>query len=274
MAGSVTQPTVAELLALVGELRERIAGLEAENARLRAEVAVLRGDESPGCGAAPGEAAAPPRRRPPRWAKANVVVVARQRPRQPRAPAPGRRREVPGRIVWHAPDVCPACAAPLARGRLVGRRQVIAVPPVRAAVVEPRVLERTCRRCGTRSRGALPALGEQVGAQRRVAWPVAAWVATLRPTRRLPLAQVRWLLERAWGLRVSVGEVSALLAETARAGRPAYAALLAEARASPVVHLDETGWREDGRNGWVWTVSTPTVRLFHCSRSRAGAVAA
>src|SRR5688572_4104572 len=33
-------------------------------------------------------------------------------------------------------------------------------------------------------------------------------------------------------------------------------------RASPVVHADETGWREDGVNGYVWTFSTPTERYF------------
>ena len=33
-------------------------------------------------------------------------------------------------------------------------------------------------------------------------------------------------------------------------------------RASPVVHADETGWRENGVNGYVWTFSTPTERYF------------
>ena len=33
-------------------------------------------------------------------------------------------------------------------------------------------------------------------------------------------------------------------------------------RASPVVHADETGWPEDGVNGYVWTFSTPTERYF------------
>ena len=272
MAGSVAQPTVAELRLLVDDLRERIAALEAENARLRAEVTTLRGEEPPPAGAQ-GQSGAAPRRRPPRWAKANVVVVARRRPRKRRHPAPGRRRDIPDRIVMHAPSVCPDCAAPLGRGRLVGRRQVIDLPPVRAEVVEHRVLERTCRQCGTRSRGTMPDLSAQVGTQRRVSWSVAAWVATLRTTLRLPLAQVRWLLERGWGVRLAVGELSALLAETARAGRPAYEALLGEARASPVVHLDETGWRENGRSGWVWTVTTPTLHLFHFTQSRAGAVA-
>lgn len=34
-------------------------------------------------------------------------------------------------------------------------------------------------------------------------------------------------------------------------------------RASPVVHADETGWRQDGNNGYVWTFSTPLLRLFY-----------
>lgn len=274
MAGSAAQRTDDGLLALVRELRDRVAALETENARLRAEVAALRGDDLLATGAGAGAAGAPSRKRPPRWAKANVVVVARCRPRQRRAPVPGRRRDVPERIVLHAPAVCPDCAAPLGRGRLVGRRQVIDLPPIRAEVVEHRILERTCRRCGARCRGTIPDLGEQVGAHRRVAWPVAAWVAVLRTKLRLPLAHLRWLLEQGWGLRLSVGEVSELVAEAARAGQPAYEALLGAARASPVVHIDETGWRENGRNGWVWTLSTPTIRFFQYSRSRAGAVAA
>ena len=269
-------PSYDELTALVAQLQAEVNALRAENAALRAEVALLRGDDDAATEGTGSAAAAPrptPRKRPPAWAKANVVVVTQQRPRQPRAAVPGRRREAPDRIVRHAPTICPVCAAPLDRGRLVGRRQVIDLPPVHAEVIEHRVLERTCRRCGARCRGVLPDLGEQVGAQRRVAWPVVAWVATLRTRLRLPLAQIQWLLARGWGVRLSVGELSALLAEAARAGQPAYEALLGEARASPVVHIDETGWREAGRNGWVWTLTTATIQLFHYSRSRAGAVA-
>ena len=33
-------------------------------------------------------------------------------------------------------------------------------------------------------------------------------------------------------------------------------------RASPVVFADETGWRQDGVNGFVWTFSTPDKRYF------------
>ncbi len=271
MARPLALPTYDELLA-------RVAALEAEIARLRAELATTRGEDDPpalGSGAATAAAAASPsaKKGRPAGIKANVVRLARHRPRHPRAPAPGRRREVPDWIVVHAPTACGGCGAGLTGGRLVGRRQVIAVPPVRAEVVEHQARERHCRCCGWVGRGTLPDLGAHAGAHRRFGWSVAALAATLRTMLRLPMRQVQWLLQHRFGVRVSIGALSGLLDEVARAGRGTYDALLAEARASPVVHVDETGWREDGQNGYVWTVSTPTIRLFHYTKSRAGAVA-
>jgi transposase len=271
MARRPPHPTYEELLA-------RIAALEAENARLRAELAALRGEDvlPPGDGApapVPDVPAPTTRKRPPGWVKATVVVVARHRPRATRAPVPGRCRETPDRIVVHAPTTCPDCGEALRGGRLVGRRQVLDLPPVTVEVIEHQVRERRCRCCGWVGRGAMPELGAEVGAHRRLGWGVAAWVATLRTKLRLPLVQVQWLLDRVWGLHLAVGTVSGLLADVARAGRPTYDGLLDEARASPAVNIDETHWRENGRNGYVWTVSTPRVRFFHYTRSRAGAVA-
>ncbi len=37
---------------------------------------------------------------------------------------------------------------------------------------------------------------------------------------------------------------------------------------SPAVQADETGWREDGRNGYIWSVSTPTIRYYEYHPSR------
>jgi hypothetical protein len=275
MAGNVKYPGYDELAAQVAALREQVRALKAEVHRLRAENAWLRGAAPETASAGEPPAVAPPRGRkaPPRWAKANVVRVQVKRPRKRRAPVPGRRRETPDRRITYALDRCPHCAAALRRGRVVRRRQVIELPVPPVEVVEHVVLERRCPGCGARCRGAMPDLSGQVGAHRRVSWRAAALVAVLRTKLRLPMAQGQWLLAQLWGLRLSVGELCALLAEAARAARPAYEGFLAEARASPVLHLDETGWREDGRNGWIWTLTTPTVRLFRFATSRAGAVA-
>ena len=276
MVGKAGWPSYDELAAQVADLREAVRALKVANARLRAELATLRTDdparvEAPE--APPPTPDAPKRKSPPRWAKANVVRVAQHRPRRSRAPVPGRRRAVPDRRLVHAPSQCPVCAASLRRGRVVGRRQVIVLPPVRAEVVEHVVLARTCRQCGHVCRGTMPDLSAEVGAGRRLGWSVVALATVLRTKLRLPVAQVQWLLAQVWGLPLSVGAVSGLLAEAARAGRGTYDQLLVEARASPVLHVDETGWRQDGRNGFIWTLTTPRVRFFQFSSSRAGAVA-
>lgn len=63
-----------------------------------------------------------------------------------------------------------------------------------------------------------------------------------------------------------------ILRAVAARAQPALVALQAQVRGSPVVHADETGWREAGVPGYVWTFSTPTLRYFHSAHSRAGAV--
>jgi transposase len=50
---------------------------------------------------------------------------------------------------------------------------------------------------------------------------------------------------------------------------PVVATLTTTSRGAPVVPADETGWRENGRNGSGWTFSTPQHRLVrHGSRAR------
>jgi hypothetical protein len=68
-----------------------------------------------------------------------------------------------------------------------------------------------------------------------------------------------------------------LLQRLGQATQPEQDALLAQARASPVLHMDETGWRENGQNGYVWGLVTPgaqPVCYYAYDRSRAGAAAA
>jgi hypothetical protein len=46
----------------------------------------------------------------------------------------------------------------------------------------------------------------------------------------------------------------------------------AQIQHSPASQADETHWREDGQNGYIWTVNTPTLRYYEYHHSRAGEV--
>ena len=63
-------------------------------------------------------------------------------------------------------------------------------------------------------------------------------------------------------MRLSLGAIVRAIHQVARQAQPAVDRILERIRGSPVVHAEETGWRQDGVNGYVWTFSTPTGRYF------------
>ena len=73
------------------------------------------------------------------------------------------------------------------------------------------------------------------------------------------------------GLHLSLGAIVDATQRVARKGQTVMADIVERIRGSLVVHPDETGWREDGHNGYVWTFSTPTQRYF-LRRNRSKAV--
>ena len=92
---------------------------------------------------------------------------------------------------------------------------------------------------------------------------------------RLPLRQIQLYLATLHGLQVSEGGLVDLLRRVAQVSAPAVAALQAQAQASPVLHADETGWREDGQHGYIWVLTTPgpePVCYFERDPSRSHAV--
>lgn len=77
---------------------------------------------------------------------------------------------------------------------------------------------------------------------------------------RLPIRQIQLYLLTLHRVAISSGEMVELLHRMKAQMQPQIDALKAEIRASPAVQADETGWREDGSHGSIWSVSTKSVR--------------
>ena len=234
-----------ELIELVGRLFGHIQVLEAR-------IAELEGQSKPPTGVK--------ERRPPSWVKANRHARSKgERRKRPHGFA--RLREDPTHRVEHATASCPDCQVPLTGGRVCGSRQVISLPRVRARVTEHVVLERACPKC--RKRWApKPDWGVLSVGRQRFGVSVQSEVSMLREECRLPFRVIQRYLRWRFGLGLSVGELVALVRGTAEHGQEEYTRLRQEIRGSPVVYGDETGWRQDGRNGYLWSFSTPEVRYF------------
>jgi hypothetical protein len=101
--------------------------------------------------------------------------------------------------------------------------------------------------------------------------------ASRRQRARLPIPTLPQVLVTLHGLRLSRGALGDVLHRLQRAPQAEQAALLAPARARPLVPRDATGWRENGPQGFVGGLTTPGPQPLCYSasdRSRAGVLAA
>jgi hypothetical protein len=149
----------------------------------------------------------------------------------------------------------------LVGGTIIHTREVIELPETPISVTEHVYLERRCPCCQRSHRPPVELDGVVLG-QGRLGVRLVSFIATLREVGRLPVRVIQELLAAVWGLDLSVGGLVGVLGQVARRAGPLVAEILARIRGSPVVHLDESGWREDGVNGYIWTASTPTERYF------------
>ena len=213
---------------------------------------------------------------PPAFVKADVQkpVVEEKKTRKKREAQHNRarRRAMPTHIVEHHLAMCPDCDLRLGGISLARCREVIDVPPPPAVqITEHRIFKGWCAGCQKWHEAPVDLQTEVLG-QGRIGVRLASTIAYLRTSLRLPLRQIRELLRTLHGFEVSLGELVELLHRIKAHAQPSLDALLTEIRASPAVQADETGWREDGLNGYIWSVSTPTVRYYEYHHSRAGEV--
>lgn len=271
-----------ELIILVLRQREQIADLEQEVARLRGEVATQRAEmtrltERVGTLLAvldgpPGDPGAPrpsgmPGLKPADHHRPTPPVPPSSRKR--RAHGFGRKRMRPTARQVHAYAHCPHCQTALQGGTVKRTREVIEVVPAQVAVIEHQYVERRCPRCRGRWLPRAELAGIVVG-QGRFGIGLLSLIAVLREELRLPVERLQWYLHAVHGLHLSVGAVVCALHTVAQRATPVIAQLRESIRAAPVLHADETGWREAGGNGYVWTFSTATTRVFvRGSRERA-----
>ena len=158
--------------------------------------------------------------------------------------------------VEHVVESCPDCGTHLTGGWTQRTREVIELPVVPVQVTEQVFIARTCPACRRRCIPPAQLDGVALGRQ-RLGVNLISRIATLREEGRLPIRSIQWYLRTVHQLRLSVGAIVSAIHQTAQQAQPAVAGILDRIRASPVVHADETGWRQNGNNGYVWTFSTP-----------------
>ena len=240
-----------DLLALIAQLQAVVQEQQTVIAQLQRRIETLEGKAKPG--GPKGMPGIKPKsgRRPPQDPE----------PRKPRPHGFARQRMTPTHRVAHAMESCPDCGTRLSGGWTQRTREVIDLPVVPVQATEHVFIARTCPVCEQRRAPKVDLGGVALGKQ-RLGVNLLSLVAALREEGRLPFRTIQWYLRTVHQLRLSVGAIVGAVHQVARKSQPALSRIVDCIRGSPVVHADETGWREDGANGYVWTFGTPTGRYF------------
>jgi transposase len=162
-------------------------------------------------------------------------------------------------------DRCTCCGSPLGEPCYVGHRIVEEISnPAPRQVLDYLSYEYECSECGSRTSARHPDcpptgwLGKNVLVQ----------ATLMKFEERLPHVKASEALERTYGLSVTPATVLDITNRVAGWLRPEYTRILQRIRSAPVVYVDETGARMDGRRHWVWVFTTQTDTLVVVRESR------
>jgi transposase len=195
---------------------------------------------------------------------------------KPRGGKPGhvgisRSRQEPDVVIDCRAEVCRSCGASLVGidSECIGSHQVLEVPPIKAVLMEFRLYRTLCT-CGACEEGRYPVGYEDI--QQDFGPNVHALVSYLNGTHHIAQDRLEQLLQDVFDLPMSAGAIANSLHRTAaRLEQPAHD-ILCNIRRSAVIGSDETGFRVEGENWWLWIVQNPENSYFAMADTRAGDV--
>src|SRR5262245_3464180 len=249
---SDSRPTYDELLALVQQQQRLIEALQAEVARLRAEL-----DEARRAGK---RQAAPFRKGPP---KPNPKRPGRKSgdqhgPHAHRPPPPPE--QIDEVLEARLPEACPHCGGAVTETASAQQYQIdLPAQPIRRQF---NIHRGHCRQCGHRLQGRHPlqtsdALG---AAQSQIGPDAQAAIVTLNKEAGLSHGKIAACLDSLLGIDLTRGASVQIVLRAAGRLQPAYAEIRQATAQAERLSVDETGWRLAGRPAWlhVWVSEQAT----------------
>ncbi len=192
----------------------------------------------------------------------------------PRQGRPGVGRALhpePDRVVEAFLAACPHCQGgfPVARQSPHQVYDRIELPAVRPDVTRVHLHGGVCACCGQRATATAPA-GLEPGSP--FGKSIEAMVIYLHYVHAIGLERLRALMGEMFGLAISEGALSNILARARSPLAAATTPIAAAVTASRVVCSDETAARVAGRNWWEWVFASSTGVLHLIRPSRGAAV--
>ena len=185
----------------------------------------------------------------------------------------GYSRKIPERIDFVKRlilDICPECQGKnLSKVQELRERCVEDIPkPANTIITKYEIERKYCRNCKkiieAEVKDALP--------NSRFGLRVMLLVVFMKMGLALPSQKIIKMLEAQYNLTISDGEIYKMLEQVAQAFGSYYKELQQKIRDAAVKHLDETGWRINGKSHWLWIFINKEVALYVVRKQRSSSV--
>jgi len=79
---------------------------------------------------------------------------------------------------------------------------------------------------------------------------------------------IRTMFKKVFNLDIATSSITGFKGKLKEKALPLYGQLLESLKQSPFIHADETGWRLDGKNHWLWKFSNKSICYSHIDKGR------
>lgn len=176
--------------------------------------------------------------------------------------------ERPDTIVNHpALNICAECGCDVSNEKVASviTRQVFDIPSPKLEVTEHRVEVKQCPHCQCKVQRRFP---ELVKAPVQYGIRIKAVAAYLHHQHFIPEDRLSEALLDLFGCAITPGTIANSSKALAQILSPVVEKIAKFVKASPVKHLDETGFRIGGQTNWLHVVSTETVTWYRAVGKR------
>lgn len=168
----------------------------------------------------------------------------------------------------YTPRHCPICRNPVGHAidSVVKYEEDIVLVP-RKTIKEFTITRHWCGNCQTFVRSPdVPPIS-------RIGLKTLGYILYARYRLRLPIEKIKESLHDLHNFKISEGEIVAKLREAETMFGKDFDAISALIQQSHVVYADETGWRMDGENWWLWAFTTEKGTQYLLENTRGKGVA-
>jgi transposase len=166
-------------------------------------------------------------------------------------------------------EVCPECNKPLEGKILEVRERIVEdIRPPKPYNKKYNLHRKWCKYC----KKMVEPKPKDVLPNCRFGIFLMVFITYLKYGMRLPYNKISELLNKFYRIKISDGGLSNSIQIMADYFGPLYEQLKKDVRKAAKVGADETGWRINGKNHWLWVFISEKVVLFTIEKSRGGKV--